>query len=95
MNENFCPAPWTSLYFDPTGEVDNCCISKNSLGNYNYGSIQTIIFSEKNKQIKQDMLDNKYIPGCKSCSNKSQSLQKNMVKMLYKDSNPLYDIIDN
>lgn len=94
-NKNFCPAPWTSLYFDPTGEVDNCCISKNFLGNYNSGSIQTIIFSEKNKQIKQDMLDDKNIPGCKSCSNKSHSLQKSMVDMLYTDDNPLYHTTDN
>lgn len=95
MNKNFCPAPWVSLYFEPSGEVDNCCIAKNRLGNYNLGSIQTVIFSEKNKQIKQDMLDDKYISGCKSCSNKSDSLQASMINMFYKDGDPLYDNTDN
>lgn len=94
-NKNFCPAPWTSLYFDSTGVVDNCCVAQNRIGNFNTDPIQKIIFSDKNKQIKQDMLDDKSVPGCKSCANKSHSLQTIMLEMMPGIDNPVYTGVDN
>jgi radical SAM protein with 4Fe4S-binding SPASM domain len=95
-NKNFCPAPWTSIYFDPAGEVDNCCVAKNYLGNVNTDSIQNIIFSEKNQQVKQHMLDNKEVDGCKWCFNKSHSLQQLMLRSMPKfEESALYSSTEN
>ena len=95
-NKNFCPAPWTSVYFEPTGEVDNCCVARNRLGNFNTDPIENIIFSDKNKQIKQDMLDNKEVDGCKWCFNKTHSLQQTMLDIMPKiGESTLYNDTEN
>lgn len=74
-NKALCPAPWVSLYFEPNGIVDNCCVGKNRIGNIQDNTIQEIVFGEKNRNVQQQMLDGVYPSGCKWCVNKSHSLQ--------------------
>lgn len=63
----FCAAPWTGLYIDPSGRVDNCCISKNDIGNVNEHHVNDIVAGTRNLAVKQDMLANLRVKGCDSC----------------------------
>jgi MoaA/NifB/PqqE/SkfB family radical SAM enzyme len=90
-NENFCPAPWVSLYIEPTGQVENCCVSKNLLGNINHtNDIKEIIFSPTNKKIQKTILNDKYPIGCHWCDNKNHTLQKRMLEIFPEINNELY-----
>ena len=66
-NEAFCPLPWTSIYVDPAGKVDSCCIANNNIGNINESKITDIVHSRKNIAIKQDMLNGTVVSGCRMC----------------------------
>ena len=66
-NDAFCPLPWTSVYIEPDGRVDSCCISRNNLGNLHKNSLQHIVSGSKNLQIKQEMLAGQRVQGCKVC----------------------------
>lgn len=90
-NSNFCPAPWLSFYIDPSGNVENCCVSKNQLGNIEQDtSIQEIIFVGKNQTIQQDMLNNQPVEGCRWCHNKSHTLQNRFFEIFPDRQDPLY-----
>ena len=69
-NLTFCPAPWTSIYIDSTGYIDNCCISNNRLGNAVTHDILDIMSLEKNQLVKQQMLDGVLPSGCQGCKRK-------------------------
>jgi MoaA/NifB/PqqE/SkfB family radical SAM enzyme len=91
-NPNFCPAPWLSFYIDPSGNVENCCVSKNQLGNIEQDtSIKEIIFTGKNKNIQQDMLDGKSVDGCRWCHNKSHTLQSRFFNIFPDRQDSLYN----
>jgi MoaA/NifB/PqqE/SkfB family radical SAM enzyme len=95
-NPNFCPAPWLSFYIDPSGNVENCCVSKNQLGNIEQdASIKEIIFTGKNKNIQQDMLDGKSVDGCRWCHNKSHTLQSRFFDIFPDRHDSLYDKAGN
>ena len=66
-NPAFCPAPWTSIYIDSTGYIDNCCISNNRLGNAVTNDILDVMSLEKNQLVKQQMLDGVLPTGCQGC----------------------------
>jgi len=66
-NTAFCPLPWTSIYVDPAGKVDSCCIANNNIGNINESKINDIVHSRKNIAIKQDMLNGTRVSGCRKC----------------------------
>lgn len=66
-NDAFCPLPWTSVYIEPDGRVDSCCIARNNLGNLHKTNLQNIVSGAKNIQIKQEMLAGQRAPGCKVC----------------------------
>jgi MoaA/NifB/PqqE/SkfB family radical SAM enzyme len=90
-NKNFCPAPWVSLYIEPTGQIENCCVSKNLLGNINHtNNIKEIIFSPTNKSVQKSILKGKYPLGCSWCNNKHHTLQKRMLDIFPEINNELY-----
>ena len=66
-NLAFCPAPWTAIYIDSTGYIDNCCVSNNRLGNAVTHDILDTMSAEKNQLIKQQMLDGILPAGCSGC----------------------------
>jgi MoaA/NifB/PqqE/SkfB family radical SAM enzyme len=90
--KSFCPAPWVSLYIDPTGKVENCCISDNNLGNINQISdVKEIIFGQPNKDIQKLILDDQFPKGCSRCSSSSSNtLQKRMLQIFPNINNELY-----
>jgi sulfatase maturation enzyme AslB (radical SAM superfamily) len=65
LDKNFCVIPWTGFELEPNGNVKNCIISKEKIGNIYQNSIQDII--KGNSKIKQDMLEGKYPSNCDGC----------------------------
>ncbi len=91
-DEDFCPAPWTSLYVEPDGRIDNCCISRNFIGNMNnVTDVNEIIVGDKNKNIQQLFLQNKLPTGCALCKpSLGVTHQKNFLNLYPKPNNELY-----
>jgi len=65
LDKNFCVIPWTGFELEPNGNVKNCIISKDNIGNIYQNSIQNII--KGNAKIKQDMLEGNYPSNCEGC----------------------------
>jgi|TARA_B100001094_G_C18145651_1_gene780515 MoaA/NifB/PqqE/SkfB family radical SAM enzyme len=72
-NKSLCPLPFAGAIVNTDGEVQCCSISKEFLGNVNNQSLQEILTtSKKLKQIRRDMLDNKFPYNCSDCYKKEQ-----------------------
>ena len=65
LDKNFCVLPWTGFEVEPNGNVKNCIISKDIIGNLSKDTIEEII--EKNSSIRKEMLDGKYPKNCEGC----------------------------
>jgi MoaA/NifB/PqqE/SkfB family radical SAM enzyme len=65
LDKNFCIIPWTGFELEPDGQVKNCIISTEKIGNTHKDQIENIL--QNNLQIKQDMLDGKYPSNCEGC----------------------------
>ena len=57
LDKNFCVIPWTGFEVEPNGEVKNCIISKDIIGNVHNDSIHDII--AKNP-VRKQMLEGKF-----------------------------------
>jgi radical SAM protein with 4Fe4S-binding SPASM domain len=66
-NKSICTLPWHGFELEPNGDVKNCIISKTHLGNINQQNIKDILHSDKNKILKQKMLDDKKPYNCSGC----------------------------
>jgi len=55
INGTFCPVPWTGFIMNPDGEVKNCVLSEQTLGNINVTDIQNILQGKTNTEIKTCM----------------------------------------
>lgn len=88
-NQSFCPAPWISLYAEPSGRVDNCCVAKNYIGTVDT-PIEQVLTGQKNIKIQRDMLDNIEVPGCSWCKTGPENLQQNLLNMYPDLADPLY-----
>lgn len=72
-NKSLCPLPFAGAIVNTDGSVQCCSISKEYLGNVNNQSLQEILTtSPKLKQIRRDMLDNKFPNNCSDCYVKEQ-----------------------
>ena len=72
-NKSLCPLPFAGAIVNTDGTVRCCSISKEDLGNVNEKRLEEILTtSEKLKEIKRDMLDNKFPRNCSDCYNKEQ-----------------------
>ena len=67
LDKNFCVLPWTGFELEPNGKVRNCIISKETIGNIHQNSIEDILQSEKNLEIKTQMLNKEFPNNCKGC----------------------------
>lgn len=65
LDKNFCAIPWTGFELEPNGNIKNCIISKDKIGNIYQNNIEDIISSNTN--IKQQMLNGKYPSSCAGC----------------------------
>lgn len=92
-NKNFCPAAWTSLYVEPNGKVDYCCVGHNNLGNLNdVNSVINILHGEKHRKVQQDMLDDRLISGCAWCNKGSNLLQRKYLEQFPDLNDPVYQV---
>ena len=51
-NKSFCVLPLTGFELEPNGDVKNCIISKNELGNINNTNIENIMSGPENLKLK-------------------------------------------
>lgn len=90
-NKNFCPAPWISVYVEPNGRVDNCCVARNNLGQLNDNtSVDDIVLGPVNTQLQQAMLDNQVVKGCSWCHGSGQNLQSQLINWFPNMSDAIY-----
>ena len=66
-NKSFCPLPWTGFIVQQNGEIRNCVLSTEVIGNINDTPIEEILKGEKNQKIKQQMLANQKPNSCVGC----------------------------
>ena len=66
-NKSFCVLPWTGFQLDPNGDVKNCIISEEKLGNIHVNDIQDIMSNAKNRKLKEDMINDRKPYNCKGC----------------------------
>ena len=72
-NKSLCPLPFAGAIVNTDGMVQCCSISKEELGNVNKKPLEEILTtSKKLKQIRRDMLDNKFPYNCSDCYNKER-----------------------
>lgn len=63
-----CPLPWSGFILEPNGNIRNCSISADVLGNIFTGeSIEDILYGAKNLKVKEDMLNEIETPPCRDC----------------------------
>lgn len=65
LDKNFCVIPWTGFEVEPNGDVKNCIISKDVIGNLKKNSIEELI--RKNSNIRKEMLEGKFPKSCTGC----------------------------
>lgn len=64
LDKNFCIIPWTGFQVEPNGDVKNCIISNDVIGDINSTDIEKIIASNP---LRKEMLDGKYPSNCSGC----------------------------
>ena len=84
-NKSFCVLPWTGFQLEANGDVKNCIISNDTLGNINNTDIQDIMSNPKNLKLKEDMLEDRKPHNCSGCH-----LQEKDTKNLSSISSRLY-----
>ena len=66
-NKSFCPLPWTGFIVQQNGNVKNCILAEEVLGNLDDTDIESILKNEKNIKIKNDMLLDRKPKSCAGC----------------------------
>lgn len=102
-NKSFCPLPWTGFIVQQNGEIKNCVLSNDAIGNINDTPIEQILKGEKNKSIKQQMLSDSKPSSCSGCyrlekgKNNFDIISQRIyyLKELRKVDPALYDQIEN
>lgn len=96
QQDTFCPAPWMTYYLEPNGKIDLCCIGSAKLGNIHEQSLDEILTSKKLIEIRQQMRDNKPVPGCEAChSGYESNLQARFVKEYGDRHHPDYQDVNS
>lgn len=66
-NKSFCALPWTGFIVEQDGNVKNCVLAQESLGNINDRDIKDIMEGEVNTKIKKQMLADLKPKSCAGC----------------------------
>ena len=96
LDKNFCVLPWTGFQLEPNGVVKNCIISEDTIGNIHQNSIENILQSKKNLEIKTQMLNKEFPNNCTGCYfqeiNRSTSFESISSRLYYaKELGPSID----
>jgi len=65
--KSFCALPWAGVYIQPDGQVRNCAVTKETIGNINQQPLADILLGQGNQAIKKDMLADVLHPRCSQC----------------------------
>lgn len=68
-NRSFCPLPWTGFIVQQNGDVKNCVLARDVIGNINNLPIEKILKGESNNNIKKAMLSDSNPTSCSGCYN--------------------------
>ena len=66
-NKSICALPWTGFQLEANGDVKNCIMSKETLGNINDTHIKDIIANHRNIKLKENMLRDCKPYNCSGC----------------------------
>jgi radical SAM protein with 4Fe4S-binding SPASM domain len=66
-NKSFCPLPWTGFIVQQNGDIKNCVLAKDVIGNINERPIQEILSGKENTRIKEQMLADAKPSSCAGC----------------------------
>ncbi len=75
MNSNsktFCPLPWMHLHMHTNGDINPCCVSKESVANINKESTKDALNNEKMKKLRYEMMNNIEPASCNYCFDKEK-----------------------
>lgn len=68
-NRSFCPLPWAGFIVQQNGDVKNCVLARDVIGNINNLPIEKILKGESNNNIKKAMLSDSNPTSCSGCYN--------------------------
>lgn len=66
-NKAFCPLPWSGFILEPNGNIKNCIVSNDIIGDIKKDNIENIVKGEKNNHIKKCMLSEQKHTNCNAC----------------------------
>ncbi len=72
-NKSICVLPWTGFELEPSGNVKNCVISKESIGHTDTTAIKDIVHGKANVDLKEAMLKDLKPRNCSGCHLQEQS----------------------
>lgn len=74
-SKTFCMYPWIHLHAYPTGQAYPCCMSdmKYSIGNCKTQTLKEIWNSDKQRELRQNMINDVASPACATCYEKEQA----------------------
>lgn len=78
MDQSFCAAPWNTIYITPSGDIENCCVSNNQLGQFPAKDLINVLTSKEYIEIKSQMLNGTLPAGCKMCDHTDSTLKKSL-----------------
>lgn len=99
---SLCPLPWNGIYVNPDGQIKNCAINNQTLGNINQEPLHNIVNNSINQTIRNDMLNGVRHTRCNTCylvednsldTNDNESNRSWYKKIAINNSN--LDIFDN
>jgi len=63
-NKSFCVLPWTGFELEPNGNVKNCIISTDTIGNIGQQDIESVLLGERNTDLNEKMRANQRPSNC-------------------------------
>jgi radical SAM protein with 4Fe4S-binding SPASM domain len=72
-SDTFCMYPWIHMQVHPDGETAPCCHARGEIGSVKQNTLKEIWNSDKQKQLRCDMLSGKKNNMCRSCYEQEDS----------------------
>ena len=78
-NDTFCVHPWIHLRLQAGGEAQVCCRYRTNISkdgselSLKSNSFDELWNSDEMRQVRRDMVDNKYVAGCAECYDEEKS----------------------
>lgn len=81
-SKTFCMLPWMHIHTTPTGQIYPCCVSRGTpIGNISEFSLRDAFNTPEMKQLRLDMLKNKFNPLCTNCHEHDKEYNNGSLRM--------------